>query len=305
MQDASQPNALQACVDLFLTHQAAQRSTARTITNYRALLDRFTAWLQARRITDPEAITPADVRAYFADLAGRDLSAWYIHGHARTVKTWLRFLHAEGVLTADAMRNVSMPKLDRQILPSFSPEDLRKLLDACQHSHNPERDTAIVLVLLDSGVRAAEFCNLDVGDVDMTTGGVHVRQGKGRKDRVTRIGQRTRKALLRYFQERDDVQAHAPLFVAVTDGARLTPNGLLLLLRRLGARAGVHAHPHKFRRSCAVMLYRAGSQLTDIALLLGHTDLETLRLYLDLHAQDGLQAHERSGPVDSMMGGKK
>jgi integrase len=86
-------------------------------------------------------------------------------------------------------------------------------------------------------------------------------------------------------------------------GATTADTGLLETLTPARA-PDVHAHPHKFRRSCAVMLYRAGSQLTDIALLLGHTDLETLRLYLDLHAQDGLQAHERSGPVDSMMGKK-
>ena len=52
---------------------------------------------------------------------------------------------------------------------------MRKLLDACEHSQNPERDRAIILALLDSGARAAELCGVDVGDVDMTTGGVHIR----------------------------------------------------------------------------------------------------------------------------------
>jgi site-specific recombinase XerD len=297
-------DALQTCVDLFLTHQAAQRSTVRTIATYRGLLAQFTTWLRERQVTEPRAITTGDVRAYFASLGERNLTAWYIHTHARTVKTWLRFLHAEGVLPADIMARVAMPKLDRKILPSFTGDDVRKLLDACEHSQNPERDKAILLALLDSGARAAELCGVDVGDVDMTTGGVHIRQGKGRKDRVTRVGHRARKALLRYFLERGDVQSDEPLFVSENDGGRMTPNGLLQLLRRIGTRAGVHCHPHKFRRTCAVTLYRAGVQLADIALLLGHSDLETLKGYLDLQAQDGLQAHERAGPVETLLGKK-
>ena len=198
-----------------------------------------------------------------------------------------------------------MPKLDRKILPSFTGDDIRKLLDVCEHSQNPERDRAIILALLDSGRRAAELCGVDVGDVDMTTGGVHIRQGKGRKDRVTRdFSHRARKALLRYFLARGDVQQSEPLFVSENDGGRMTPNGLLLLMRRIGNRAGVHAHPHKFRRTCTVTLYRAGVQLADIALLLGHSDLETLKGYLDLQAQDGLQAHEKAGPVETLLGKK-
>lgn len=297
-------DALSVCGDLFLTHQAAQRSTSRTIANYRAALGQFTAWLRERQITEPAAITPALVRAYIADLAGRNLSSWTVHGHARTVKTWLRFLLTEGVLQHDAMRNVAMPKLDRAILPSFTADELRALLDACQHSQNQERDAAILLVLLDSGVRASELCHLNIGDVDMHTGAVHVRQGKGRKDRITRIGHQTKKALLRYFLRRGAVQPNEPLFLSENDGKQMTPNGLLLLLRRIGGRAGVHAHPHKFRRTCAVTLHRAGVRLTDIALLLGHSDLETLKLYLDLHAQDGLQAHELAGPVDTLLSKK-
>ena len=93
-----------------------------------------------------------------------------------------------------------------------------------------------------------------------------------------------------------------PLFLSENDGGRMTPNGLLQLLRRIGNRAAVHCHPHKFRRTCAVTLYRAGMQLADIALLLGHSDLETLKGYLDLQAQDGLQAHEKAGPVETLLG---
>ena len=157
-------DALQTCVDIFLTHQAAQRSTARTIANYRGLLGQFTTWLRARQIIEPRAITTNDVRAYIASLGERNLAGWYIHTHARTVKTWLRFLHAEGILPADIMARVAMPKLDRKILPSFTGNDVRKLLEACAHSQNPERDRAIILALLDSGV----------------LGGGTVRLGRGR-----------------------------------------------------------------------------------------------------------------------------
>jgi integrase/recombinase XerD len=74
------------------------------------------------------------------------------------------------------VRQVKMPRLDKRILPAFSPDVVRRLLSVC----GKPRDAAIVLCLLDSGLWASEFVALDVADVEVKTGAVHVRRGKGR-----------------------------------------------------------------------------------------------------------------------------
>jgi integrase len=104
-----------------------------------------------------------------------------------------------------------------------------------------------------------------------------VRQGKGRRDRVAFLGAKARKALLKYLLTRPDAEPAEPLFPSVRTGERLKPNGLLLLCRRLGARAGVeHCHPHTFRRTFALWSLRAGMNIYALQQIMGHSDLEVL-----------------------------
>jgi integrase/recombinase XerD len=84
------------------------------------------------------------------------------------------------------------------------------------------------------------------------------------------------------------------------DGERLTVSGLQQTLKRLGELAGVHATPHAFRRTCALLCHRAGWRITEIQKLLGHSDLSVLRRYLDLDAEDIQAAHARYSPSSSV-----
>jgi site-specific recombinase XerD len=108
-----------------------------------------------------------------------------------------------------------------------------------------------------------------VGDVDLTTGRVMVWGGKGGNDRVTALGDRSRRMLAASLElERLDGCADAPLWTShpnashrTADG-RLTDTGLRQLLERIGERAAVkHTHPHTFRRTCAPMMHRSGARL--------------------------------------------
>lgn len=76
------------------------------------------------------------------------------------------------------------------------------------------------LFLIDTGVRAAELVKLDKADIDLQSGVVTVRQGKGRKDRLVYIGAKTRKQLLRYYMERGTSSENAPVFISERGGGR-------------------------------------------------------------------------------------
>lgn len=107
--------------------------------------------------------------------------------------------------------------------------------------------------------------------------------------------------------ERPDTRPDAPLWIShpnashrTADGC-LTDTGLRQLLERSGERAGVkHSHPHTFRRTCALMMHRSGARLTEIAQLLGHSDLQMLKRYLDLAGEDAANAHHKHWPVDAL-----
>jgi site-specific recombinase XerD len=289
-------------VTLFLTAKEAERVSPRTLEAYGWALQRFVTWLREQSVTEPSTLTPHHVRSYFVALGKTDFTSWTIHDYARPVRSWLRFLYAEAILSTDIMARVTMPKLDKVILPAFTRAEVQDLLKACQGSDAPERDVALVLLMLDTGVRASEVCALTVADVDPKTGSVMVHQGKGRKDRNCYIGAQARRALLRYLLVRPSAASTDPLFPSQQTGQHLTTNGLLLFCIRLGRRAGVaECHPHKFRRTCAIESLRAGMDLLRLAAMLGHEDLKTLRGYLKFVETDLQAAHAAHGAVAALL----
>lgn len=283
--------------EAFVIARRAENVTARTLDFYADKLLPFITWCtDVRHLATVDAITAAHVRAYLLSLQGRSLAPWTVHGAARAVKAFLRFCAEEGlVVEAPAFK---MPRLPKTILPAFTAAEVARLLDAC----GEDRDRLIVYVLLDSGLRAAELCALDAGDVDERSGAVLVRQGKGRKDRTVYFGAKTRRELGRYWREHGRPAPAQPVFVSLTTGQRLTENGLRQMLHRIGDRAGVaHCHPHTFRRTFALWSLRAGMSIVHLQRLLGHEDLTVLRQYLALVNADMQAAHQAAGPVDRML----
>ena len=293
-----QGQSLSLAYDAFLVAQEAARHSPLTLKWYRQRLGAFHAFLHEQGVNSPEGITATHCRAFLVVLARRNLKDTTIHGYAQVLKTFCKFLEREGFTPTNAMRNVAMPKVDKRILPAFSPQDVKSLLDACAS----RRDSAIVYCLLDSGCRAGEFVALRMGDVDLRTGTVRVVHGKGGKDRTTYLGAKARRALINYLRKHPSTGTTAPLWLSENTGEALTDWGLRGLLRRLGRRASVaHCTPHTFRRTCALWSLRAGMSIYHLQAIMGHADLEVLRRYLALVEADAQEAHRRYGPADNML----
>ena len=88
-------------------------------------------------------------------------SEQYVHNHARAVRTFVRFLHEEKY-TPDLIK-FAMPPLSKQRLPYLKADEVMKVLEYCQ---NP-RDKAIILLMVDTGIRRAELIDLNWGDIDL------------------------------------------------------------------------------------------------------------------------------------------
>lgn len=107
------------------------------------------------------------------------------------------------------------------------------------------------------------------------------------------------KSFTKYARHRAG-QAGEPLWL----GRRgpMTEAGIAETLEKLGKAAGVHAHPHKFRRTCALMMLRSGADVFSVQYLLGHSDLTVLRRYLAQTQADVTKAHQLHSPVDGLKG---
>jgi integrase len=121
---------------------------------------------------------------------------------AKTYHKWLRafvnFCVAEGALDSSPTEGLAAPIAHADQIQPFSPEEVARLLVAARKSRHAKRDEAILLLLLDTGLRASELCALRAGDVDFDTRRVIVREGKGRKGRTVFCGRPTHKTLYAY-----------------------------------------------------------------------------------------------------------
>jgi len=231
----------------------------------------------------------------------RKLAPKTVHHHAAAAKIFTKWLAAEGLTPADPGERLPRPKVPRKVLPALSKEDVGKLLAACEN----ERDKALLLFMLDTGARRAETVAVNVGDVDTHTGAVTIAQGKGQKGRVVFLGAQSRRAVARHMLTLENTRTDAPLWTSQRTGERLTVWGVMIILRRMGERAGVHVHSHMLRRTMAIWSLRAGMDVARLAALLGHGDLDTVRRYLALVDDDLRDAHKEHGPVDAMLKGKR
>jgi len=131
-------------IDAFLIDGKARRLSSRTLASYRFALLRFATWCAETRpttyLSDVDAHT---LRTYLAEQHDKGLSPWTVHGFARVLRTFFRWCAAEDLLKVNPMARVKMPKLPKEILPAFSPEDVDRLLAACQ----THRDRALILFL--------------------------------------------------------------------------------------------------------------------------------------------------------------
>jgi site-specific recombinase XerD len=119
------PTTFGPALDAFMLAKESEGVSPRTLFAYKCAVNRFASWLYSQRVDSPSAITPAVVRAYFADLHKHGYTVHTVHDYARPVKTLLRFWFFDAVITVDVMARVKMPPTDKKVLPALTAAELR------------------------------------------------------------------------------------------------------------------------------------------------------------------------------------
>lgn len=260
---------------------------------------------------DFEGITAEDVQRLLNGLAEQGLgpkSLLNAHTGLSALWTW-----AEGTLgSTHVVRGVKRPRWRRPVIEPFTQEEVGRLLRACDQMEPYDRtwkrnvsakrptalrDRAILLALLDTGLRASELTALRLADYEEKRGRMRVLHGKGDKERTVFLGDTSRLAVWRYLATRETAKT-SPLF-ATRQGMALERAGLLHLVQRIGDRAGVTGvHPHRFRHTFAIWFLRNGGNPLELQRMLGHEKLETVLIYVRLAEVDIERAAKAASPVD-------
>jgi len=289
----------------------AEGKSVATVISYAENLARFQAIARELRLPGyPQDITRQHVRMFLARLHRQGNSPATVNDRLAVLRLWFRWLKGEGIVQADPTDGIGKVRQEKKVLKVLTPAQVRDLLAICQREGRKDKKTAalaaqnraIVLVLYNCGLRASQLVGLDLADVDFQRMTIHVRHGKGAKERLVWLGRLPRQALWRYVTLYGG-QEPGPLFLSER-GGRMLRTSLIQLLTKLASKTNwpkKACHPHMFRRTFAVEFIRNGGDPFRLQMLLGHEKLDMTRHYSQaLSAEDALRAHERASPADHL-----
>lgn len=289
--------------DFLLDVQAANRSQA-TLDFYREKLQRFLTFLQTQAITEPAQIQASTLRAFLVELS-QERTIGGVHAHWRAVRAFVRFLVREEAIERNPLDKVRTPQIDQELLEPVPVETVQALLSTCAKSEIGLRDRALLLTLLDTGLRASEIVALNLGDLDFNDGSIIVRRSKSRKGRIVFVGRQARRAIAAYLRTRPKAGSADPLWLAYhTTGerGRLTYHGLRDMVQRRAHTAQVKAPSlHSFRRGFALAMLRNGADVVSLSRLMGHGSLAVLQRYLKQIKEDLGEVHALHSPADTLL----
>jgi len=272
---------------------------ARTVAAYRRDLADFEAFLRRRR-RRPERVRPADVLAYLGVLRARGLAETTLGRRFACLRTFYRFLLADGYVEKDPTAALDAPRRWRRLPRVPDREAVARLLDAIpRDTRRGRRDRALLELLYATGARVGEILGARRHDFREDLAVIRLR-GKGGKERVVPVGRRAREAVAAYLAEteHEEHQDGDAFLITSLRGRALTRDRVLRLLREYAVESGVAPapSPHKLRHAFATHLLEGDADIRAVQELLGHASIATTQIYTHVDQDRLRRIHDRFHP---------
>jgi integrase/recombinase XerD len=292
-----------ATTDLF-AHLRLRRYSDDTIRSYRDQLRRFGEWLSADLGEDLRRVTRADVDRYQQYVRSEPLAPDTKALRMRAVKRLFDFLTESGALLLHpADHVVEIRRRDRLPRGILTVRQVIQLLDKADTTTPLGlRDRALMEVLYGSAIRVGELEHVHGSDVSLEHGTLHVRRGKGNRERVVPLGEAATEWVRRYLKDARPVLAKSrsfePALFLVRTGKPLRQTQVRSILKGYQRACNLRKSvtPHKLRHACATHLLQAGADIRGIQELLGHQSLDTTAIYTRVIPTDVKAMHRRFHP---------
>ena len=285
--------------DEFLTLE--QGASERTNEAYGRDLARLAAWAASQGVAEPAELKAAHLREFVYHLKDLGLAPSSIRRGISAIRSWYRFLLAEGVVTKDPSERLETPKKWRVLPEVLTAGEVDAIIGAVTLDERfAFRDRAMLELAYGAGLRVSEWIGIAARDVLLDELVVRV-LGKGGKERLVPIGRKAAGALAVYLRElRPALEKGAgqgALFLS-TRGRPLSRMGAWKILRKYVERSGVKKEvtPHTLRHSFATHLLEGGADLRAVQEMLGHADISTTQIYTHVDREHLRQVHKQFHP---------
>jgi site-specific recombinase XerD len=280
----------------------ARNLSPKTVKTYREAAEGLGAYLaRTDGPRDLGAILREHVEGFIVHLLDTSTDST-ANNRYRGLQQFFKWALAEGEIQADPMALMRAPVITEKEIPLVPDDTLKKLLKACAGREFTElRDTAIIRVLIDTGVRREEVASIPLDDLDLDTDSVTITR-KGRRPATLDLSAKTCQAIERYLRARSHhpLARRPELWLGEKARGPLTADGIRQMLDRRCDQAGIsHIHPHQFRHTAADYAMKSGMSDNDIMRNFGWKSRQMLARYAAANADErAREAHRRLSPGD-------
>jgi integrase/recombinase XerC len=309
----------------FLRSLRVQGKSPRTEQSYGESIGQFAAFLRSRGMpATADGFQREHIEEFLLSLQERGLKPATVSNRFRALKTFCGWLLIEGERADNAMARMTATKLDEYVPRVLTLDELHRLVDVTSKDKTlaGRRDTALILLFADTGARRSEIAGLRLAyrdvypatgnpvgpvksdlDLEQPAGALLTLMGKGRRQRIVRIGDRAATALDRYLRLRARANgANSPWLWLNAKGQRLTDSGIFQALRKRGEAAGVDGlYLHSFRHTASHNWLLSGGEEGDLMARNGWSSQTMVRRYASTtRTERSHAAHERFGLGDKL-----
>ena len=265
----------------FISALVAAGASESTIRLYKTAIKNFLDFVKK----DPRQVTSTDINRWITDIMQRETRAKIIDEYeikrakAVTADIYIRavgkFLKWLGINV-----DLTVPKTKKAEIRALTEEDIKKIKQTLKR----EKDKLLFQLLLDTGLRAKELLSIKKSDINLDKRYIVVRNTKNGKERIVFFTEETKKLLEKYLKNLSD---NDKLF-------NITYNALYRKLKRLGKKLGIDLRPHILRHTFATQAIRKGMPLPAVQKILGHEDIKTTQVYINLVTKDLKEIYDKT-----------
>jgi integrase/recombinase XerD len=293
-------------IDSFIAFCDVKNLREDTLQYYRNELTGFKKVLvELNADTTPAKITSSEIQQFIAfELKVANMKAISINTRLRAIRAFFNWLYREHHIPYNPVARLSLLKTKHRSIPTFSEAQLNKILQQPDmHTFIGVRDYTIMLMFIDTGIRANELTHVLISDIYFSESRIFVRAPKADRCRNIPISPTLKRQLHKYLVIRGSLDTDA-LFPTI-DGGPLSRHSIQLMVHKYCKAAkirGVRCSPHTFRHTFAKLSVINGANVFELQQILGHATLEMTKVYVDLFSTDVIKGHRSFSPLEHLNG---
>ena len=267
----------------YLTEE--KRASSNTLSSYLRDVNQYLHWLAGEKLL-PEQVEQRDVEAYTRFLTSKGKSAATVTRSLASLKSFYTYLMGKGLVAVNPARGLSPARVERKLPHILTSKEVELFLEQPDPSDAKGcRDRAMLELLYATGIRASELINLNIQDLNLRSGVLYCRGSKG--VRSIPVYPSAVVAVSDYIYRMRGLitgpESGNALFVNL-NGGRLTRQGFWKIVKSYATEAGITKEitPHTLRHSFALHLLENGASVKDIQTMMGHADISSTQVYVQL-----------------------